>query len=274
MKRKEVTDSEFKWTKEMSHDLQDARRDCKNRTFGKNNSSELPWYSWREWKAVKDHVVGGRTLEAASRMRIWAEKCNGALPHCVDSTYCLMTVDSKNEREYCLAMSMAIIRFVDGFAQMIDEKEYFTSINIQVKKLGIPNELISIRHEAIHGRLPKYSKLRSAVHIALDWLIKKYWEPQETIIDYFELSITESACDDGELSIGGISCLWEISEIIIDKILCKCDPVGNLFVFENIKKLKVVRHVAHLLELYLGDTRLPIDEKSHCEAWKEIFKAR
>lgn len=45
-------------------------------------------------------------------------------------------------------------------------------------KIGLPDWLVDVRHEATHSALPSLDVLRAACNVALAWLRTQYWESQ------------------------------------------------------------------------------------------------
>ena len=69
-------------------------------------------------------------------------------------------------------------RFVNSYCDMEQKGVVARSIASIAQELGIPTELIDIRHDVAHMLLPSVATLKLACQRALAWIKASYWDPQ------------------------------------------------------------------------------------------------
>ena len=74
-----------------------------------------------------------------------------------------------------LSYAVAIVRFVNGFADAAQRGVGARSVEGLAKEMGLPVHLVDLRHAATHGALPALQILRFSARTALEWLREHYW---------------------------------------------------------------------------------------------------
>lgn len=117
-------------------------------------------------------------LRANAVKRTKALQSRGKLPHAVDATALLISVQLTEQTDTLLlrnAYSMALIRFVNGLLDPFQLGAFAVSLLSLAKNIGLPACFVEVRHMATHEGLPSLSLLRTMAQKALDWLYEKYW---------------------------------------------------------------------------------------------------
>jgi hypothetical protein len=71
-----------------------------------------------------------------------------------------------------------LLRFVTGITETEQTKEYKQSMFDVAHQIGLPSEMIELRHQIAHeSALPPLNVLRTATEDSLKWLEKVYWKP-------------------------------------------------------------------------------------------------
>lgn len=107
----------------------------------------------------------------------------GPIPHAVECTAQLHGVRlSANTGTHSLrlAYSMALVRFVNGFLDPLQQGLVATALTGLAKSIALPQAFVQLRHAATHESLPSLEYLLQMAERALDWLRVHYWEPLET----------------------------------------------------------------------------------------------
>lgn len=110
----------------------------------------------------------------------------GKIPHSVDSTAGLVEIrlrdrrGERSEQELRLGYSMVITRTVNGLVDPAQQGYYADSVSTLAGRIGLPQWLVELRHDATHNQLPSLSLLRAAAAHLLSWLDNNYWTPQFT----------------------------------------------------------------------------------------------
>ena len=65
-----------------------------------------------------------------------------------------------------------------GLVEGQQTKFYAEPVNVLAGRLGLPQWLVDLRHEATHSQLPSRSSLRMGAQQLLDWLYREYWQKQ------------------------------------------------------------------------------------------------
>lgn len=79
-----------------------------------------------------------------------------------------------------LAYSMALIRFVNGMVDAVQQPPFTLPTYHLAKVLGIPSHFVELRHSATHEALPTLELLREFAVQARSWLWKNYWSLLES----------------------------------------------------------------------------------------------
>lgn len=158
-----------------------------------------PWKDWREWEEVRHGLLEGSPTEceqALELVEVW--KARSLLPLAVESSSVIVSLfvadkvlptqpggavarlqEISKRHSWCLAL----VRFINGFADIGQKGHSARPVLHLIRQLGISEHLVSLRHEGTHGALPSLPALRAACGYALDWLISSYWEPTRQHIE-------------------------------------------------------------------------------------------
>lgn len=98
---------------------------------------------------------------------------------------CLSDCDEGGRSESLkrLHYALAIIRAVNGLVDATQNGLYADSVLSVAKRIGLPDWLVEIRHDATHNELPSLSVLRTAIQHLLLWFRDNYWIPQHTYLN-------------------------------------------------------------------------------------------
>lgn len=107
----------------------------------------------------------------------------GNVPHAVECTGMLVSAQiedtpSANAISTRLAMSTALIRFVNGMIDPHQKGSYAIPMQVIARDIGLPVFLVDLRHTCTHETLPSLRELRAGVEEALKWLLENYWSKQ------------------------------------------------------------------------------------------------
>ena len=152
-------------------------------------TSQTPWADWSEWAFVRESLLppGGRVGEALEVVEMWRSR--GGLPHAVDSTALLVEVmlrdreGLRSESELRLAYAMVVVRTVNGLVDPSQQGYYAEPVSLLASRIGLPQWLVELRHDATHSQLPTLIVLRSAADCLLLWLNDNYWLSQFSFLE-------------------------------------------------------------------------------------------
>ncbi|KAG5359174.1 Pre-rRNA-processing protein [Yarrowia sp. C11] len=127
-----------------------------------------------------------KTLESQKRAisRTKAYMIRGNVPHAVECTGMLVSAqiedtDSANAISTRLAMSTALIRFVNGMIDPHQKGSYVMPMQVIARDIGLPVFLVDLRHTCTHETLPSLKELRAGVDEAVKWLYENYWSVEK-----------------------------------------------------------------------------------------------
>ena len=117
-------------------------------------------------------------------INMWRTRCK--LPLYIDSTAnvlkCIFdhTVNAASISPNVLRLSyaMSLTRLVNGVVENEQRGQYAQAVSLIAERIGLPRELVDLRHEATHGDLPSLTRLKSTALVALNWLHNHYWRVQ------------------------------------------------------------------------------------------------
>jgi hypothetical protein len=138
-----------------------------------------PWRDDNEWKETYKRLYSNDLNERRKGLEdvaVW--RARSRVPTAVESAAFFVTaqfsVSSLSER---MAISMAVLRMVNGLVDTHQKKEFAQSVRSISTRIGLPRLLVDLRHEATHNKLPSLPTLRLGLSLALDWLNENYWIP-------------------------------------------------------------------------------------------------
>ncbi|CAG9770284.1 unnamed protein product [Ceutorhynchus assimilis] len=151
----------------------------------------VPWFNSEEWKYVYESIYcknEERQLKALEWLKIWKLR-TPILSAGVEGTLILLEallLDTNIIPVEQLAniYSIALMRFLNLSAANSEKQGSFTKTSA---KNELPKWLINLRHDIAHGhQIPSLNNLKIALDYGLEWLKRRYWEPQSKIItDYY-----------------------------------------------------------------------------------------
>lgn len=128
-------------------------------------------------------------LQGCGRVSAWMVKQD--LPIAVEVTASLQKA-LHAEEENVNALSMAIIRFINGVVEPFKNVNLAVPISTIGSSYGIPEFIITIRHSATHGKMPTFEHAAHGARAALEWLKVNYWEEQLNLLNQIESDMTEN----------------------------------------------------------------------------------
>ncbi|KAG5356191.1 Pre-rRNA-processing protein [Yarrowia sp. B02] len=131
--------------------------------------------------------------------RTKAYMVRGNVPHAVECTGMLISAQiedspTANAISTRLAMSTALIRFVNGMIDPHQKGSYVMPMQMIAREIGLPVFLVDLRHTCTHETLPSLRELRAGVDEAVQWLYSQYWSVQNS-----ETNETSQAADSEEI---------------------------------------------------------------------------
>ncbi|TIC11285.1 Las1-domain-containing protein [Wallemia mellicola] len=140
-----------------------------------------PWCNKNEFRQVYSGLFQtGDRNESVNTLKLWLNR--GNCPHSIESTLSLMeSLDmttkgdiSQNQKQ--LLMSIAIIRFVNGLVDPLQQFSFARSIHDLAKQIDLPLKFVQLRHTSTHDNLPSLKVLTQSTIDAVDWLRTRYWD--------------------------------------------------------------------------------------------------
>lgn len=166
----------------------------------------VPWSCFEEWHFVMQALYSGdmvRVKQGYDMVRMWAVR--GRIPTAVEATGNLVmlkmeldarlgpyhsqekhteVVEASNLLDplhtLALATTMALVRFVNEMVDPGQKGSYALPITKLAEQIGLPRNLVDLRHSGTHDELPSPGRLQLAVDQALAWLHSTYWIPLST----------------------------------------------------------------------------------------------
>lgn len=149
-----------------------------------------PWKTNSEFFELKNWffpAVSDPEAAIASKQRAIARTkaymIRGNVPHAVECTGMLISAQiedspASNAISTRLAMSTALIRFVNGMIDPHQKGSYVMPMQVIARDIGLPVFLVDLRHTCTHETLPSLRELRAGVDEAVKWLFSYYWSVQ------------------------------------------------------------------------------------------------
>ncbi len=150
-----------------------------------------PWLHPAEFVQVASQILGGTKKgwkRARDTIKLWRHR-EHRLPVGAEVSLYLIQVcldsDSDNTLGNDLARSGALLRFLNLVSQMGERTYGMTKFHESAAALGIPDWMVSLRHEVAHGKMPGGDLLQDGVKFAIVWLAEQYWGPEKEILERF-----------------------------------------------------------------------------------------
>jgi hypothetical protein len=128
-----------------------------------NQTKQTPWIDWNEFDSVAsclfdpsavDTALLGQALE---RVAVWRIRVH-QLPHAIESTASLAQILWREQVEGCsqnelkLALAMAIVRSINGLADVLQQQRATAASVAHLSSLlGIPDWLVQVRYCSVFG---------------------------------------------------------------------------------------------------------------------------
>lgn len=159
----------------------------------------VPWFNNSEWQLVCNNLRANNSrdwLTALEILKIWKTR-TPLLSAGVEGTMiildCLCYTSNRSEVQLVEIYAVCLLRFFNLCATNNDRQGTFQRT---AHKNALPKWLIDIRHDIAHGhKLPSKCILELTLQQSLQWLMEKYWEAQDKILDY----IVSETSQNGEL---------------------------------------------------------------------------
>ena len=166
-------------------------------------SKVVAWRNRQEWLNVHDLIYYKSDLETALDIlnvwRIRVDKIAWAVP-CTANILSAKILKTKisdlpeihNMKCLTVAYQNTLASSLTNFIGLAIEREYKrgqgASMAFLGKDIGLPEEIIELRHTCGHRELPSTEVLEEACDFCFSWLREKYWEPQAE--QYNEVSLS------------------------------------------------------------------------------------
>lgn len=114
------------------------------------------------------------------KVKAWATR--GPLMHSIECTSLLTqcVLNQSMSEESQLAYSMAIVRFVNGLLDPLQQTAHAIPLRTLAQRIELPDLFVEIRHAATHQAIPPLEMLQLAGFMALNWLWTHFWDPMDT----------------------------------------------------------------------------------------------
>ena len=145
------------------------------------------WQTKEEWNIVYKNLFSDDSNQqqyAVDKMKVWRsrmkEKLSTGILCSLELTSAKLANMNKNiDSEVKTSSSaMALTRFVNLITDKKQTRLYATNIFKIAQEYGIPEWLVTIRHDSTHQHTPTLPMLEHAIDIALQWLKLNFWEEQ------------------------------------------------------------------------------------------------
>ncbi|KAI9179031.1 rRNA-processing protein las1 [Blastocladiella emersonii ATCC 22665] len=146
----------------------------------------VPWVDDDEWAETRDwlysHTDPALQWRGVGRCKVWLSR--GRVPQSAQATGALLEVALRDasgalhESELRALYSLAVLRFVNGLVDLEQKRAFAMPITGIAGRLGLPHDLVDLRHQATHGAVPSLGVLRRACADSLAWLWERYWNVQ------------------------------------------------------------------------------------------------
>ncbi|KAI9558219.1 hypothetical protein GHT06_014972 [Daphnia sinensis] len=158
-----------------------------------NTKRLVPWISMEEWKQVYKQVYSKKREDkwaGLNQMIVWKSRvaklslgieCSLYLLQAIlrDEEYKFDANHALSENDIALMYSTAIIRFINLISHLGQVDLRHQPISAIAEMAGIPDWVVSIRHEATHAKMPSLDILRPGANLAMGWLKENYWRTEE-----------------------------------------------------------------------------------------------
>ncbi|KAL0274848.1 UNVERIFIED_CONTAM: hypothetical protein PYX00_002881 [Menopon gallinae] len=242
----------------------------------------VPWVDRSEWKDVRLKLLSDKfedKIEAYKIMSMW--KLRGdTIPAFVEITASILQVlvedynsgtnPQVNDYSLRLAYATSLIRFVNHVHNLSEFKG--TTLYRAAKTQNIPDWLITIRHDAAHGReLPSIETFELAAKASFQWLLEYYWLHEEISLHHLESNFRNYGDEVLKYKIN--FSLLPIFVIAFKIWGVLSDSLNNsLKKLSDLSKDQVFRHyVQDLVNACEGCKNIPDNAAEHLEVMRKVF---
>ncbi|XP_046583362.1 ribosomal biogenesis protein LAS1L-like isoform X1 [Haliotis rubra] len=158
------------------------------------NKHVVPWICRDEFVSVYRKLYSEKTAiqhQALEHIVVWKTRCDSQLPVSVNCTADLISAQidhrlylggSEHLTEYKVRQgyALALIRCVNFITDhyQLDRNNVAVPIHRIGEEIGIPEWIVSLRHEGTHRAMPSLDVLSRGTMWAVDWLKHNFWERQ------------------------------------------------------------------------------------------------
>lgn len=151
------------------------------------------WFSYDEFLAVFSDLFSSQSNNSLGSLCVWAARLGNKLPVASECTYSLIASQRAllNEK---IPSSDAISRAASSLTRALfllterqqqqrapfhaeDNARTPLPLHVLAEELGVPEWVVEIRHDSVHGRLPSRPLLLRATQLIIDAVRRNYWEP-------------------------------------------------------------------------------------------------
>ncbi|CAE6482056.1 unnamed protein product [Rhizoctonia solani] len=145
----------------------------------------VPWATLAELDELCTWIYSDETDTASKQLaknRLCAWQVNCHLPHALESVLCflnamLLDSSSASTSTLCQIYALALIRFVNGLVDPLQQGVFARPIYSLAAQIGLPSWIVELRHRSTHEDLPSIEVLREATHQSMQWLLNRYFLP-------------------------------------------------------------------------------------------------
>lgn len=146
----------------------------------------VAWLNKAEWDQVRDYLYSmDSSLQrfALERISAWRARCADSFPVAVDCTADLVRCQVRDRSgqltgdDLTLMYGTALVRFVNLITDRQQGRKA-QPLRQLAGNLNIPEWVVDLRHEIMHGTLPSLKWCRKGCKVALEWLQQEFWSRQ------------------------------------------------------------------------------------------------
>lgn len=240
------------------------------------------WLDDFEWYLVYKNLFDSsqkQKLSALNRIKIWRARVTSNIPVAIEATArlieCQLVIESLASED---AQQQMLGGAVSHFVGLITEKGlkgmgfgFRKPIRVIGEEMGIPQWVVNLRHETVHGLLPSRNMLKKALEFSIEWIKMYYWDEQAVHLSHF-VEDAQEISNDNDTNI--ISVLKEYALVSWKESypeFFEIDKVSKSTRMDVFKKLKSLTDVDKELAKSLPDILLSygiIRYESNCHVVK------
>ncbi|KAL3974186.1 RISC-loading complex subunit TARBP2 [Sarotherodon galilaeus] len=150
------------------------------------NRHVVPWLNKAELDQVRDYLYSmDSSLQgfALDRISAWRTRCADSFPVEVDCTADLVRCQMRDLSgqltgdDLILMYRTALVRFVNRITEP-QKGRWARPLKRLAGNLNIPEWVVDLRNEIMHGELPSLKCCQRGCKVALEWLQQEFWSRQ------------------------------------------------------------------------------------------------